>query len=294
MEVGKAPRNSEGRTLGLKRSVHHYQYDADRISKTPLGPKQSYATHTDLGMQFAAAWKKYESYGDNELSDKYVTKAIDFENARAWQIGLEGGSYTNQDHLVRVSPKKYLEDLCPDTYCSIHYMAHDPNEDHRKVVKLNDGTLVYRHEHTKFHPAAGEWILIDIDHLDLRSHSPVTAEGKEIEAKMIEGFKAALSGHYASRMFSGRGNVVETSKTGMQITLQLSAPMTTAETLHAFYADPAIKAAVMSLGEEMRKVIERGGNVDPAVHNVGRLCRLPGSRIDKQGNYFISRLVAIF
>jgi hypothetical protein len=261
---------SDQRRLGAVRTTLHKVAGKSE-------PKLRYATHVDPLEQMATAWSKVEKYGNNENSDEYMTLAAALES-------LAPG----------VDPKtKY-----PDEYITIHDMTHD-DETHRdlKFTSKEDGSeqISVLYKPKSFRAVSGQYILIDIDHLTRRTHSPMAADGKEIEAKMIEGFRSALASHAASGMFSGHGSVVETSKTGMQILLQLSRPLVTQHALESFYADPLIKQAIMSLGEEMRKVIERGGDVDPAVHTVGRYARLAGTtRIDKDGTFFISRLVAIF
>jgi hypothetical protein len=279
MKAGVAPVVFSGRRLGMKRSVHR----AAGVGGQPtIG--QSYAGKECLGDQISSTWKKHRKYGHNELSDKYVEMAAKLATC-VDQVNPSG--YVNADNYAPMKSK----DLYPDLYCSLHYMSH--REEVAREQRMKDGTLVYRLFPKEFVPVAGEWILIDIDHLDRRSYDPTSAEGKEIEARMIEGFTAALSSHYTSQMFSGGMNVVETSKRGLQITLQLSTPMTTEETLREFYDSKAIRRGIMALGEEMRKVIGRGGVNDPAVHTVGRLFRLPGPRIDKEGNLFIARPIAI-
>jgi hypothetical protein len=238
-------------------------------------PKLRYATRVDPMEQMSTSWSKVAKFGDNENSDEYMTLASALE-------ALAPG----------VDPKATY----PDEYITIHDMTHDDEtQSDRKYTSKEDGSteIIVLYKPKSFRAVSGQYVLIDIDHLDRRTHSPMTAEGREIEAKMVEGFRSALSSHAASPMFSGRGTVVETSKTGMQILLQLSRPLITQHALESFYADPLIKQAIMSLGEEMRKVMERGGEVDPAVHTVGRNARLAGTtRIDKNGGFFISRLIA--
>jgi hypothetical protein len=212
--------------------------------------------------QMVVSARSTRSFAANETSDRYLSMAARLE-ARA----------------AHEAPKQ----VYPDQYISIHEMTHREEVE----VTLGDGSWSTLSP-SGFEAVAGEYVLFDLDQLERRSYSPLSREGREEEARVLAGFREVVKGH---PLFSGRMNVVETSKRGFQILLGLEVPLVDRSALDSFYASEEVRSVLTLVGSGFLSVVGRGGSLDPAVFAAGANGRLPGARVDKDGNFFIARLL---
>lgn len=240
------------RSIGLVKCLRHADRALTKYGKS--GMSKSYSEKMDLLDMLRAANKSTRG------------KALQ----RAWekqQIAEPHG-----DHRTEL----------PDRYAHLDWCKHTAT----RIIplgargKMTDLLLV---KPEGFKAVATEWVGVDLDGF----YTAPTNDSELIQACKKVG--EYLETHPS---FTGRFGVIRTSHLGIQVVAQLKKVRWNPT---AFYADPHVQRMLSALDHvalsAFREAGMVGGHIDQTIHSAGRLFRLPGARVDKNGVACLSKLI---
>ena len=222
-------------------------------------------------------------YGKSGMSKVYAEKMDILDMIRSANKQTRGSALQRAEEKQAIAePHGDHRTELPDRYAHLDWCKHTST----RIIplgskgKMTDLSLV---KPEGFKAVATEWVGVDLDGF----YTAPTNDSELVEACKKVG--EYLETHPS---FTGRFGVIRTSHLGIQVVAQLKKVRWNPT---AFYADPHVQRMLSALDEVAIRAFREagmvGGHIDKTIHSAGRLFRLPGARVDKNGVACLSRLI---